>query len=895
MGIRSRRYLIIGDGAAAITGARMLRQSDAGARITLVSDDPNPAYFRAALTNYLLGELREEQIWATTAHFYDQFRLERLHARAIGLDAGRAEVHLSHGGAPLSYDALLVASGARARAPDFEGRHLRCVMTLRTLQDCRSVMERVGSGTLRHSTVLGGGPLALEWALGMHARGVRVTVVLRGTTFMAGALDAVASDLLAARLRQAGIEVLLKDEVQVARDRGDGSVAAVRTKAGREFATDLVACAIGVVPNTEWLQNSGIRLGKGGAIPIDSRAQTSLPNVFAAGDVVEFEGRVLQLWEPAQTQARVAAHNMSGHPAEYAPGVHYMATRLFDLDFATLGEVVAPKGAEELHELPQGTGRISYQKVVLQNDRLIGALMLGQREAKVRTRGRLFKRLIDSRADVSLVKTRLLDDDFDLDAWLDQTALLHRDARPKNQGVAAAAQIRGTSVLDLSSLSLGAAAMAGRGNSKVAGTSNAGSRAGTAVLDRTAVPNSAAGSNGTAVLSSSAVLSSAAVAGTAAAPKVNFEAATQALGTQVLSAFNARSGSATSSPTLMDQKPVRAAGLLLANQRLPLNGRFARIGRAQDNEVVLADPSANLLHAHLEVALSDWYLRDIGSGGGTWVNGKSLNVPKRLETGDRIRIGNSELVFFFEDEEEHVAAVASQAQASGAPRPRFEIRSGRSLGLTFVLSSNPTRIGADPSCPLWLSDNGVSGQHAQAQWIGNAWHLVSHVPATTYNGVPVAIGQAVPLKERDRVTLGEVLMMYTQTPMAGELPAQSVASAPVPTGQRARMQAFSAVSVANPQRFLRMRVEQGPGAGDSVRLTDVCLLGSGAQCQLRLKDPSVSEVHVEVRLHEGAFWCRAFAPCSRNESALTQDFQKTAPGERFRIGSTVIVIEEALE
>jgi predicted component of type VI protein secretion system len=179
--------------------------------------------------------------------------------------------------------------------------------------------------------------------------------------------------------------------------------------------------------------------------------------------------------------------------------------------------------------------------------------------------------------------------------------------------------------------------------------------------------------------------------------------------------------------------------------------------------------------------------------------------------------------------------------------------------------------------------------------MGNAWHLVSRVPATTYNGVPLATGQAVPLKEGDRLALGDVLLMYTQTPMAEEFAPQTVEPARVPTEQRARMQAFSAVGPASSQRFLRMRVEQGPSAGRSVRVGDVCLLGSGVQCQLGLQDPGVAEVHVEIRLHEGAYWCRAFGPCFKNELALTQDFQKTAPGERFRMGSTVIVFEEASE
>src|SRR5207249_3368795 len=134
------------------------------ASILILSDDPHPAYYRAALTNYLLGELREEQIWAVPPTFYVEHRVERRLARVASLDPARAQVLLASGGAALSYDTLLVATGARARPPPFEGRNLPGVATLRTLQDARWVLEQVQTRAVRRAVVVGGGPLALEWA-----------------------------------------------------------------------------------------------------------------------------------------------------------------------------------------------------------------------------------------------------------------------------------------------------------------------------------------------------------------------------------------------------------------------------------------------------------------------------------------------------------------------------------------------------------------------------------------------------------------------------------------------------------------------------------------------------------------------------------------------------------
>ena len=112
-----KRYIIIGDGAAGTTAAQALRAADKGATIAILSDDPHAAYFRSALTNYLLGELREEQIWAVPPSFYDEQALHRALVRVAKVDTQRSLLWLAQGGRPIGYDSLILACGARARPP----------------------------------------------------------------------------------------------------------------------------------------------------------------------------------------------------------------------------------------------------------------------------------------------------------------------------------------------------------------------------------------------------------------------------------------------------------------------------------------------------------------------------------------------------------------------------------------------------------------------------------------------------------------------------------------------------------------------------------------------------------------------------------------------------------
>jgi len=438
-----KRYLIVGDGAAGLTAAEEIRRRDAEAAVGIFCDEPNPGYFRAALTNFLLGELREDQLWAVAPNFYDARRIDRLFTRVLRVDPARRELWCSGNPTPLRYDALLVAAGARARPPAFPGGHLPGVLTLRTIQDARRVVDTL-RGNVRRAVVLGGGALGLEWTHALLERGLHVTLLERAPRFMPRALDAVASDLLAARLRKAGVDIVLGEEVALAEQAPSGAVGSLVTQTGRRIACDLVACALGIVPNSELLEHSGISCTANGAVVVDASLASSAPGIWAAGDVASVEGVQLGLWEPARHQGRVAAVNMCGGQEQYRPGVHYFATRLFDLDFARLGELDDAPGRTTLLDFPRGTGHIAYRKLVLEGGRLRGALLLGEKQAKVRAIGRGLKRLIDAGADVSSVAERLLDPSFDVAGFLETRKLLAKpELQPGSTRAVPAAKLRG--------------------------------------------------------------------------------------------------------------------------------------------------------------------------------------------------------------------------------------------------------------------------------------------------------------------------------------------------------------------------------------------------------------------------------------------------------------------
>ncbi|MDF3072064.1 MAG: hypothetical protein K0R38_7665, partial [Polyangiaceae bacterium] len=708
-----KRYVIVGDGAAGLTAAEEIRRRAPDAAIGVFCDDPNPGYFRAALTNFLLGELREDQLWAVAPNFYDTRRIERVFTRVLRVDPQKRELWCSGNPTPLPYDALLVATGARARPPNFHGSHLPGVLTLRTIQDARRVVDTL-RGNVKRAVVLGGGALGLEWTHALLERGVHVTLVERAPRFMPRALDAVASDLLATRLRKAGVEVVLGEEVARAEQGPSGAVNALVTSTGRRIPCELVGSALGIVPNSELLEQAGVLREPNGAVKVGRTLSTSAPHVWAAGDVASVDGEQLGLWEPARHQGRVAGANMCGAEEQYRPGVHYFATRLFDLDFARLGEIDEGPGRSVLVDFPRGTGHIAYRKLVVEAGKVRGALLIGEKQAKVRTIGRGLKRLIDEGADVSAVSARLLDPSFDVTGFLGTQKLVAKP-EPRPEGtrlvpVVPAAKLRGTQAVNIVSV-------------------------GTLAIPSQLAPQL-----------------------TSQLPQRTSLLAAEPRRTRMLSIGL----HAEAPPEPLPGDRLIEARFELGGHVLPIVGRPCSIGTAPGSPICLVDPSVAWLHAQVTQQGDALYLRDAGTQTGTWVNGVALAEAHPLADGDRVQVGGTELVF----RSDALGKTTFSGQAT-ISLPRLELRSGPGMGLSFVLAAEQCTLGSGASADLQIFEPSVAAQHARVRSVHGVHYLsdLGSAGGTYVRAARLPPGQELPLTEGEVFQLGSVVgVAFTRAP-----------------------------------------------------------------------------------------------------------------------------------
>ena len=424
-------YLIVGNGVCGIETALALRRKDAEARITLVSDEHDHFYSRTALMYILAGQMRLQDTEPYDRGLYERLRFERVRQRVTGLDTQGRALRFDGRGA-LGYDRLLLAVGSRARPapwPEASGPGLHYFVTLRDLEG----LDREARPGLR-AVVAGGGLIGVEVAEVLLARGLKVTFVIRENWYFPLALDDREAALVAEHVRAHGVDVRLGVNVEEVRRRPDGALAGVRlgdaprtlaaieSEAAAEIPCDLLVSAIGVVPNTAFLADSGLRLSKGGAIEVDDGLRTSAPDVWAAGDcanVTWADGsrRPEQLWYTARDQGRVAAASMLGDGATYRRGTWYNSAKFFDLEYTTAGWVPVrldwdntplDPGPDVREWFQRSPGRFDSQRIVCKGERVVGFNMLGGR-----WNHELMLDWIDSRRTLSFVLDHLAEAQFD--------------------------------------------------------------------------------------------------------------------------------------------------------------------------------------------------------------------------------------------------------------------------------------------------------------------------------------------------------------------------------------------------------------------------------------------------------------------------------------------------
>jgi nitrite reductase (NADH) large subunit len=403
------KFVIAGNGIAAITTARTISNQAPGSQIEIYTDERHPFYWRPKLIQFLAGRLNLENLYAYPPEWYATRGVEvQLGSRVVQLDVSRQRILLEDG-TEVFYDRLLLAVGSSPFEPPVPGMGEDGVFTLRTIEDAsdiRTYAQQCLAAGWTETVVIGGGLLGLECSSALTSLGLQVTALEHGLWLLHRQIDKEGSVVFQKHIERLGIRVMSNAVVE--RMVASGSVSEVLLEDGRRLPAHLVLCATGVRPNVALASDAGLDVNMG--IVVDDQLRTSAENVYAAGDVAEYEGQLLCIIPAAVEQGRVAGSNMvESGSATYRGTVPSTTLKVVGLELTSIGQIDPhEEGDEELRQSDAATG--VYQKLVLRDGRIVGAILLGDRQ-RVPT----VTKLIKQGTDVSRYKDRLLDDDVDLE------------------------------------------------------------------------------------------------------------------------------------------------------------------------------------------------------------------------------------------------------------------------------------------------------------------------------------------------------------------------------------------------------------------------------------------------------------------------------------------------
>jgi nitrite reductase (NADH) large subunit len=425
----SYHYLIIGNGAAGLSAAEIIRQRDASGRITIITNEPYLFYSRPGIAYYLLNQTSERQLISRNHSFYRDHRIDLRFATVSRLDL-EGQLAFLDDGEPMAYDVLLLATGASAVRPPFPGGDLDGVLTFDTLDDAKRVIKY--SRKAKAAVVVGGGITAMELAEGIRHHGTRTHLLQRGDRVWPRLFDEWESSIVENHIRDHKIDIHYNEEIdEILGTRG--KVTGVRLKSGRLIKCQIVAVAIGVRPNLQLVQDLPIQQDKG--VLVNPFMQSTWPTLFAAGDVAQVYDRWTNqhnldvLWPSAINEGRAAGYNMVDVAHGREPSYQYQKASPFNsalllgLHLTVVGRVNGSsfEDVEQLTYLSRGSSHVwtapfspnyrsawdkdgpSSLRIVMSDGKIVGAILLGNQELADPLR-----RFIEREVDLSNYQTSLM-------------------------------------------------------------------------------------------------------------------------------------------------------------------------------------------------------------------------------------------------------------------------------------------------------------------------------------------------------------------------------------------------------------------------------------------------------------------------------------------------------
>lgn len=401
------KIIVVGAGAAAFRFIQNYRDFNEKDEIHVFSKEPNLFYNRVLLPEYVTEELSWEQLLKIKKLELDKLNI-KLHPESFitKIDV-EGKIVTDNSGVQHTFDKLILATGSRAFVPKDAQIELPGRFTMRNKSDADSFKAYLDATNLppeqQHVVIVGGGLLGLELAAALKHKNIKITIIQRASRLMERQLDVVSSKLLALDVQERGIQIYFDNEVSTVFDDEDTRELNITLKSGRFLTANAIVYAIGTIPNIEIARENGLRCGRG--VKVNQHLQSSHPDIFAMGEIAEFNNQLFGITSAAEEQANVLANYLAGDiSCAYEGSVLMNILKFNDLNLCSIGDINVPENDDSYQEVIfTDISKRYYKKCIVKDDLLVGAVLMGDKNEFAE-----FKGMIESKIEMSDKRNTLL-------------------------------------------------------------------------------------------------------------------------------------------------------------------------------------------------------------------------------------------------------------------------------------------------------------------------------------------------------------------------------------------------------------------------------------------------------------------------------------------------------
>ncbi|WP_405575870.1 molybdopterin-dependent oxidoreductase [Winogradskyella sp. Asnod2-B02-A] len=404
---KEEKIVIVGAGAAAFRFIQNYREKNEKDEIHVFSKEFNLFYNRVLLPEYITEELtweellkiKEKELKKLNITIHPETFITKIDKKNKVITDNKGETH--------SYGKLILATGSRAFLPKDVQIELPGRFTMRNKIDADRFKSYLEDTKLppeeQHVAIVGGGLLGLELAAALNHQNVNVTIIQRASRLMERQLDLVSSKLLALDVKERGIQIYFDNEVNTVFDDEDSKELNITLRSGKLITANAIVYAIGTVPNVEIAKKNGISCGRG--VKVNQHLQSSDPNIFAIGEIAEYNNKLFGITSAAEEQAGVLANFIEGDvSSSYYGSVLMNILKFNNLNLCSIGEINVPENDDSYQEVIfTDISKRYYKKCIVKDDLLVGAVLMGDKDEFAE-----FKTMIGEKIEMSDKRNTLL-------------------------------------------------------------------------------------------------------------------------------------------------------------------------------------------------------------------------------------------------------------------------------------------------------------------------------------------------------------------------------------------------------------------------------------------------------------------------------------------------------